>query len=92
VSKAKRSSDKGCAFFKNLKKLAHIVESKVFGNVAAQTLAAFFVLLAIYSKNVILKIESSKTVCFLKFSSIRIQQLNFFFSRFLYIVQVSSQK
>jgi hypothetical protein len=37
-----RSSDKGCAFFKDLKKLAHIVESRVFGNVAAQTLAAFF--------------------------------------------------
>jgi hypothetical protein len=49
--KGERSSDKGCAFFKDLKKLAHVVESRVFGNVAfsaAQTLAAFFVLLAIY--------------------------------------------
>ncbi len=57
------------------------MESRVFGNVAfssAQTLAAFFVLLAIYiySQNVILKIESAKIMCFLKISIVKIQQKN----------------
>jgi len=90
--KGERSIDKGCAFFKDLKKLAHIVESRVFGNVAAQTLAAFSVLLGIYSQNVILKIENAKTMCFSKISIVRIQQKNRYFVRFLYIVQGSSQK
>jgi hypothetical protein len=59
----------------------------------SQTLAAFFVLLAIYCKNVVLKIESAKTMCFLKISIVvRIQQKINFFVGFLYIVQVSSQK
>jgi hypothetical protein len=79
--KGERSSDKGCAFFKDLKKLAHVVESKVFGNVAfsaAQTLAASFLFywLYTYSQNVILKIKSAKTMCFLKISIVKIQQNN----------------
>jgi len=79
--KGGRSSDKGCAFFKDLKKLAHVVESRIFGNVefsVAQTLVAFYLFcwLYTYSQNVILKIESAKIMCFLKISIVKIQQNN----------------